>query len=261
MTSDLKSEEIRIEYTESEVVFPDLWENHCHTQYEVIAVEQGDITVLLEGQNYRLQKNQVLIVPPLFYHSVTANQKGVYRRITALVDPDVVPAVLRPEFAKRGRVAAISSSDIERIRSIGRGEKTDFYAPLLRSLIVCVFYDALEDPQPLTGIGSDDFLQKTISYIDEHLHEKILLDDLAAHTARSKSSFCHLFREKMKISPKQYILQKKLAMAKKSIDEGIPHTLAAMRIGYDNYGDFYRLYCKNFPDSVRGKGTRRNAPK
>ena len=81
------------------------------------------------------------------------------------------------------------------------------------------------------------------------MHEKILLDDLARHTARSKSSFCHLFEEKMKISPKQYILQKKLALAGKLIDEGVPRTAAAMQVGYENYSNFYRLCKKNLTKS------------
>ncbi|MBR2432538.1 MAG: helix-turn-helix domain-containing protein, partial [Clostridia bacterium] len=72
----------------------------------------------------------------------------------------------------------------------------------------------------------------------------ILLDDIAKYTSRSKSSFCHLFESKMNISPKQYILQKKLALASKLIDEGVPHTVAAMQVGYENYSNFYRLYRK-----------------
>ena len=56
----------------------------------------------------------------------------------------------------------------------------------------------------------------------------------------------HLFEERMKISPKQYILQKKLALANKLIEDGVPPTLAAVRIGYDNYSNFYRMYRKRY---------------
>ena len=43
-----------------------------------------------------------------------------------------------------------------------------------------------------------------------------------------------------------HILQKKLALASKLIDEGVPRTVAAMQVGYENYSNFYRLYRKNF---------------
>ena len=120
-----------------------------------------------------------------------------------------------------------------------------FYAPLLQSLMTETFYDALQMPQTLAQIDTDEFLQKAFEYIDLHLHEKILLDDIAKYTSRSKSSFCHLFEAKMNISPKQYILQKKLALANKLMDEGVPRTVVAMQVGYENYSNFYRLYRKN----------------
>ena len=44
----------------------------------------------------------------------------------------------------------------------------------------------------------------------------------------------------------EFILQKKLALANKLIDEGVPRTVAAMQIGYENYSNFYRLYLKHY---------------
>ncbi|MBE6608943.1 MAG: AraC family transcriptional regulator [Ruminococcaceae bacterium] len=244
MICSLDKCDIKIEYTESPVAEPILWESHCHAQYEMIAVAEGDITVLLEGQNYRLKKNQILIIPPLCYHSVTANEKGIYRRITALFGVDAIPNVLRAEFTKTARNTECSSKIIDNLKEFCQKENASFYAPLIQSFIVQIFYDSLMQTENSVRTETDEFLQKALKYIDEHLSEKILLDDLARYTARSKSSFCHLFEKKMNISPKQYILQKKLAVASKLIDEGIPNMIVAMQVGYENYSNFYRLYNK-----------------
>ena len=245
----VKTNDFEFEYIESKIDHPILWESHCHAQYEMIAVADGDITVMLEGQKYRLQKNQIIIIPPLFYHSVTANGVGSYRRITALFGIDDIPSVLQDEFTNQGRTTAIDASRIEKIKEICQKADASFYAPLLQSLMIEIFYDALQIPQAPTKIETDEFLQKAFGYIDQHLHEKILLDDLAQHTLRSKSSFCHLFEAKMNISPKQYILQKKFALASKLIGEGTPPTVAAVQIGYENYSNFYRVYMKHFGTS------------
>ena len=245
MIYSVKTNDCEFEYIESKIDHPILWESHCHAQYEMIAVADGDITVMLEGQKYRLQKNQLIIIPPLFYHSVTANGEGSYRRITALFGIDAIPSVLQDEFTNQGRNTAIDASRIETIKEICQKKDVSFYAPLLQSLMIEIFYDALQIPQAPTKIETDEFLQKAFSYIDQHLHEKILLDDIAKYTSRSKSSFCHLFEAKMNISPKQYILQKKLALANKLMDEGVPRTVVAMQVGYENYSNFYRLYRKN----------------
>ncbi len=249
MIYSLNTNNFKYEYIESDIDHPILWESHCHAQYEMIAVADGDITVMLEGQKYRLQKNQIIIIPQLFYHSVTANEKGSYRRITALFSIDAIPSVLRDEFTKQGRYTIVDASRIEKIKEICQKQDSEFYAPLLQSLMIEIFYDALQIPQAPTKIETDEFLLKAFEYIDQHLHEKILLDDLAQYTLRSKSSFCHLFEAKMNISPKQYILQKKLALASKLIGEGYPPTVAAMQVGYENYSNFYRVYLRRFGTS------------
>ena len=79
---EFNTSEFKIKYTESLIEQPVLWESHCHSQFEMIAIADGDITVVLEGQNYRLKKNQIIIIPPLCYNSVMSNEKGNYRRIT-----------------------------------------------------------------------------------------------------------------------------------------------------------------------------------
>lgn len=239
--------EFEFEYIESEIDNAVLWENHCHALFEMIAVLEGDINVMLEGRSYRLKENQTIIIEPLCYHSITANESGAYRRVTVLFDLAAIPDVLQPEFMKKAADIAISfSPHIETLKEICQKEDRSFYAPLAQSLMIQIFYDTLKATKNHTSPKTDEFLQKVIIYIDQHLHEKILLEDLAKHTMRSKSSFCHLFEEKMNISPKQYILQKKLALASKLIGEGTPPTLAAMQVGYENYSNFYRLYLKHF---------------
>ena len=255
MAYDFHANDFKAEYIESEIQHTVLWENHCHAQYEMIAVVDGDVTVMLEGQTYRLQSNQVIIIPPLFYHSVTANGTGTYKRITALFGIDAIPREIQQAFDRQGRSAAVPSHQTEKMKTICQKKDQAFFAPLLYSLMVELFYETLQVRQDPAIVEIDDFLQKALPYIDKHLHERILLDDLARVTNRSKSSFCHLFEEKMKISPKQYILQKKLALANKLIDEGVPRTSAAMQVGYENYSNFYRLSQKHSDTTVASPKT------
>ena len=250
MVCSLKTEEFCLAYSESQVDQPVLWENHCHARFEIIAVAEGDINVILEGKDCRLRENRLILIPPLSYHSVVANEKGIYRRVTASFDRSAIPQVLRRELAG-GEIhtATLTRGQMAELESLCRKEDPLLYAPLAQSLMVQIFYKLQKAEELPAGSGADEFLEKSIRYIDSHLKEKILLDDLAAHTSRSKSSFCHLFEEKMNISPKQYILQKKLALANKLISEGVMPTVAAAQIGYDNYSNFYRLYRRQFGQS------------
>ena len=207
-------------------------------------------------ENQELFDNLKLRAPPLSYHSITINEGGRYRRVTALFPLDLVPEVLRSDFISDSTAAVFYSTYIERLRAVVQASSPTFYEPLASSLMVNIFYDMLEAARSSTSPDKDDFLQRTVHYIDQHLGEKISLDELARETSRSKSSFSHLFEEKMSISPKQYILHKKLATARKLISEGVPPTTASAQVGYENYSSFYRLYIKHYGVAP----TKRNSP-
>lgn len=242
-----QTDQFDFQYKEDQIEHKVLWESHCHAQFEMIAVLEGDVSVMLEGRKYRLTKNQTTVIPPLFYHTITANKKGTYRRVTVLFDAGAVPDVLQPQFlSKDAELSLFFSRHADTLMSICKDERPQFYAPLAESLMIQLFYSDARAEHVRPHAEVDDSLRQILDYIDGHLCDKILLDDIAAHTARSKSSVCHLFQEKMKLSPKQYILQKKLALAAKLIRGGTPPTLAAMQVGYDNYSNFYRMYRKHF---------------
>ena len=239
----VETEKYRFEYAESETDAALLWESHCHAEYEMIGVLEGDITLSAEGKRYRLTKNEVAILPPLCYHTVSANKEGRYRRMTALFPASSVPDALRHSVSSLG-AGVFFSPHLEKMKNICEANDTVFYAPLLEALAVEDLYAYTENPGHTAEGETDGFLEKAIIYIDRNLSEKISLSDLARLTSRSNSSFSHLFTEKMQISPKQYILKKRLAFAEKLIQSGTPPTVAAARSGYENYARFYRLYVK-----------------
>ena len=246
MTRKLVTDAFLFEYRESEIDHTVLWESHCHAQFEMIAVLEGDVSVMLEGRVYRLIEHQVVVIPPLCYHTITANKKGAYRRVTVLFDRSAIPEVLCPRFlSPETEVAVTRFPQIEELRQICL-EESAFYAPLAESLMICILYGIAQSKETHAEKESDAFLEVVIRYIDAHLSEKILLEDLARCTSRSKSSVSHLFEEKMNVSPKQYVIQKKLAYAERLIRDGMPPTAAAVQIGYENYSDFYRMYRKHF---------------
>lgn len=245
MKYSFSTEFFLFEFIESRIDNNILWESHCHSQYELIAVFEGDINIMIEGRSYTLTANNAIVIPPLSYHTVTANKRGIYKRMMVLFDLTAIPNVLQKYFINN-RTTVFYSYQLNDLRKIRASENAEFYKPFAESIMVRIMYECIESRASNSSEDINDVLNQIISYIDGHLCEKITLDDIAVHTARSKSSVCHLFCEQMKISPKQYILQKKLALAGKLIHDGVPPTIAAIRIGYDNYSDFYRMYVKHF---------------
>jgi AraC-like DNA-binding protein len=212
----------------------------------MISVIEGDVSVMIEGREYRVSSDKTLILPPLIYHTVTANKRGRYIRVTALFDAWAIPEVLRDSFGTSEAAFVISCPYQSRsLEKICKSEKSYFYAPLADSIMTEIFYECVKNVGAESEGEIDETLEKMLAYIDSHLFEKITLDAISRHVARSDSYVSHTFAEKMGTTPKQYILSKKLALAEKYIIGGMPVTEAALRIGYDNYSDFYRIYRKH----------------
>jgi len=254
MTEELVSERFHLHYRSDIIENTLIWESHCHAGFELIAVVRGDISVTLEGRETRLNRGDAIIIPPLTYHSVSAQRRESYRRLTVLFDESAIPEMLRGRFTggtpRPRRLPDHLCAELERICT---SRQRDFYAPLADSLMIEALYALGEEVERDDGIDADGSpegtLRSILGYIDGHLDEPISLDGIATHVSRSKSSVCHLFEERMRISPKQYILQKKMALANGLIRKGVPPTEAALRVGYGNYSNFYRIYKKTYGHS------------
>lgn len=218
-----------------------LWENHCHTGFEMISVVSGDVSVILEGRRIRLTAGNALFIPPLFYHSIVANAKGKYRRLTVLFGEEAIPEEMKERFLKAASQSCVfHPENNEKLEEICR-DGVSFYAPLADSIMTENFYSFLLGNTEGKG-EIDGELKKILDFIEEHLFDKITLDDVARHVSLSKSSVCHTFKSKMNIPLKKYLLDKRLALSAKMIKDGVPATAVASKMGYGNYSNFYRVY-------------------
>lgn len=254
----VQNEHFRISYREGTLDGEHIFENHCHARYETIAVFEGRMSIVVEGERYMLGAGEMIVIPPLAYHSVYAVGDITYKRATVLFDGSVIPSEIKEDFDKKIRSHPVSresaqGSLMRSLEEIFALEQKEKYLPLARSLLVEAMYIHAYKAGKSGGAKINPTVKAVVEYIDLHITERILLDDIAEGLFLSKSTVCHLFASEMKISPKQYILQKKLAYAARLIDSGTPAQEAARAIGYENYANFYLAFKKIFGESPREK--------
>lgn len=246
MTDAFSAGEFLIRYKEENIREEILWENHCHAGFEMIAVLTGDIRITLESREYRLTAGDAIIIPPLCYHTISANKKSPYRRLTADFGGDAIPApISAPFYSKPPFPFRTSGGILEELAELFFKAERELYSPLAMALMVELLYAAYSAEDSESQLFDDPLVSGAVEYIDSHLCEELSLSAVAERLSTSKSLLCHRFKEKMKISPKQYIIKKRLALAAKLIREGASPTEAALFVGYDNYSNFYRMYKKH----------------
>jgi len=226
-------------------------ENHCHPSYELIAVYGGSVSIVIEGNRHKLSEGELVIIPPLCYHSIYTEGGTNYKRITVLFNSSLIPEAIRADFSTStsGHYIYSHSSLLPVVDFLCQVMKENVeakFSSLIESLMSQVFYIVTYKNAVREDYTSEPRVKKIAEYIDLHICEKITLDDICREILMSKSSVCHLFSGEMKVSVKQYILQKKISYAAKLIADGAAAGEAAESIGYDNYSDFYKMYVKHF---------------
>lgn len=82
-------------------------------------------------------------------------------------------------------------------------------------------------------------------YIDENYHEPIGLDEISKNACLSRFHFHRLFTKVYKITPHQYLTQKRINKAKDLLDkEGLTVTEVCNTVGFESIGSFSTLFKK-----------------
>lgn len=241
---------VKAELVRTENCARQIYDQHCHTHYELLFVLDGSIRLNVEGEQILLQENSGIVLEPLKYHIVTGNNT-LYHRLILYFDPESVPGPVFATFSQSIRDSAVFSGQ-EAARLFRRFsavlEKNDpVYSPLLEALLTeAVYYLAFNHAAAPESAESKrtEKLKQIISFVDGNLHREITLENIASQLFMSQSSLCHLFRQEMNISLKQYILQKKMMYAKSLLHKGTAPGTAATLCGYKNYASFYKVFLK-----------------
>ncbi len=90
-----------------------------------------------------------------------------------------------------------------------------------------------------------DIIHQAVEYIDNYFTSGIDLVSLAQSIGYNLDYFRHLFRKVTGVSPKQYIQEKRIALAKQSLMHiDIPLQEIAINCGYDDYPQFSTYFKK-----------------
>ena len=75
-------------------------------------------------------------------------------------------------------------------------------------------------------------IARAITYIDEHLDERLSLDELAAKAGLSVWRFCAVFRQHAGVSPRRYIWRQRLQKVQSLLADGESPASAALMLGF-----------------------------
>jgi AraC-like DNA-binding protein len=103
---------------------------------------------------------------------------------------------------------------------------------VFRGLLIMLDHDT---PRRIGGVGPQPVWTEVTSYIQQHLHEAPTVGQLARQFAYTRSHFSRLFKARVGLSPQQYLINARLALAKELLrTTQLPIGQVALQAGYND---------------------------
>ena len=252
---------------------------HSHNFYEFLYCHNtGDVEYLVGADRYRLQKGDVILIPPGISHRplLPDHMPEPYRRDVLWIRPEVmdqlellVPADRRI-IAQESRLLRTAGTRWEFIGDLFRhgvreyeSQQSGWEEIVLGNTIQIMVYlrRAIQDRSaaPLKA-EKPELLDQVLAYIEDHLAEKITLGEIAKHFWVSQSTISQTFKNKMNVSFYRCVTQRRLIAAKTLIIEGLPLESVGQKVGFSDYSSFYRAFKQEFGISPRQFRKKQESP-
>ena len=111
--------------------------------------------------------------------------------------------------------------------------------------------DGPAGPSLWRTLGQVHDLNHTLTYITDHLHQPISIDDLAQQAGMSRAVFDRRFRAATTYPPLQFIKALRLNDAALRIAQGSDITDAAVSVGYASPAQFSRDFKRQYGTSPK----------
>ncbi len=254
---------IRISRSGFDVSQKQKFERHCHSNYELIYIIEGEGKYIVEGVEYPLHPHALLLMRPYEYHYVCPAGSQNYERVVINFEPELLPIALREHHMLKGTYgnyfslksinnpirAAYEILDSVIPLSNGGFEKNDKAEAFLQATVLQILLLLTQETPEKTISAESDTVLRIIEYLNRHLFEEISLETVAHEFFISKYHLCRIFHQQTGASIFTYFNTKRMAQAQQMIANGESATSVAFKLGFRDYSTFYRAYRKQFGKS------------
>lgn len=236
----------------------------AHPQYEIFLLLEGDVTMLINSQRYMIKNGALVLLTSRDLHISMNNAPRTYKRITVMFDPHAIRQFNTEHTnlldcfsiaaSRQRNILYLSAEQIQTVQALadqiltnGRSDRFGDDIIVLTSLLsLLIFINRLYRshlpkiaPLPLTPI-----IREIVDYVDSHIDEELSVQSLCHHFSYSVAYISAQFSKQMGLPLKQFIITKKISLAKQLLAESLSVTQVYERCGFGDYSNFIRTFKK-----------------
>ena len=242
------------------------FEYHHHDFSKIVILIDGDLTYYIEGKAYILKPWDILFVNKNEIHKPVVNPDKYYERIVIWLNPDFMAKYAQGnnDLLKCFEVAIknnynllrLNMKSIEIIKNLIQdiqncNNSNEFGSEILiESLFVqlMVLMNRLflnsDKNRDIEDIQYDKTIEGVLNYINSNLENDLSIDTIASEFFISKYYLMRKFKNQIGSSIHNYVVQKRLILARSLISDGLSMSSVCSRCGFNDYSSFVRAFKK-----------------
>ncbi len=227
---------------------------HYHDLYEIVFVKDGDISYLTEETTCPVHKNSLILTRPRQQHCIRIDKNTPYDRYNLLFSSNEMCMNFLGKLPENLSVVCCDSNSLV----VQLFEKMDFYCEklgggelgkILRTLteeILLNIHLQLSEASEKSLAAKHPITLSAIAYIEDHLTTLAGVEPICRHLGVSRTYLYQIFQSDLEITPKRYIMERRLNLARQEIFLGAKATAVYTQCGFSDYSTFFRAYKKHF---------------
>ena len=244
------------------------WEMHTHdSMIEIELLIEGNVTQILNGHTYTLQKGAFWLSRPQDFHEVRSTEAVrilniqfkpgfISRDLLALLldySNDICTELSGEAFSSVLAITDVISEEYERKESFS----IEMIKRQIELMLLRVFRVLGIAPLERKDNAQNAFIEKAILYLRTHFSENPSLDTTAAHVHFNADYFAAQFKKQVGKTYYAYLTELKLEQAQHLILEtDISLSVICFKCGFGNQSNFLRQFKRHFgytPTQMRQK--------
>ena len=246
---------------------------HHHDFYEVYMFLAGDVNYTIESRNYFLASGDILLISPMELHQPTfGSDSSNYERYVLWIEKGYLQQfassgydltacfdtgnpwhsnLIRPNGTSRQLLTYLMEQLLKESESNELASELYAQSYLVQIMIMLNRLAQQSPKQSELRDKSDSVVMEVLGNINDHYSEDLSLDLLANKFFISKYHLSREFNRLVGTSVYRYVIQKRLAIAKLLMSQGVPSTSVYQQCGFGDYSNFYRAFKSEYQISPK----------
>ncbi len=242
---------------------------HSHDYYEIYFFSDGSVKYYVENEDYELKKGDVLIIPPGKLHRPVIEGNLPYERYVLwilnsfLMNNDGISGflseIIRLTEEKNTRLVSFNDEEQHALwalldKAMENYTSKEELSEYISESCIMLILNELRRKLLITNQAEHeqgDIIRRVIVYLNENFVSTPSLDELSEVFFVSKYHLAHRFKEYTKTTIHNYILMKKINLAKELLKNGTAPQKVCEKCGFSTYSNFYKAFIERTGISPR----------